>query len=61
MALADGDTLYLRDTPVRGFARFDAGLTAKAAYGIEGFAKVVADTGSGVSGVSGDVGVRWRW
>lgn len=56
-----GTTLDLRDQPVRTFARFDVGATVKGAFGVEGFAKAGADTGSGVSGWTANLGVRWRW
>lgn len=61
MTFTDGSDLNLQDARAPGFARIDAGVTAKTSHGIEGFAKIVADTSSTISGVSGDLGVRWRW
>jgi outer membrane autotransporter protein len=55
------NTIELKDVGVRNFARIDFGATAKTIYGLEGFAKAAVDTGTGVSGWTANLGVRWRW
>jgi outer membrane autotransporter protein len=56
-----GTAIDLTDQTGKTTGRVDVGFTAKTVFGLEGFAKVTADFGSGVSGWNGDLGVRWRW
>jgi hypothetical protein len=51
----------LQDRLARPYGRVELGVSTHPWKGLEGFAKIEGDFAGGVTGVNGDIGVRWRF